>query len=60
MLFNNRVQVTVSKIDRPNDRVWLHYQNDNGELIEKELSFKSFVTMINSDPDVKILKPIIN
>lgn len=61
MLFDDRVQVTVSKVDHAKDRVWLIYQDpNNGRMVEKEMSLKAFVRMINSDPKAKIQQPVVN
>jgi hypothetical protein len=61
MLFDDYVQITVSKVDRANDRVWFVYQDQNsGRIVEKEMSLKAFVRIVNSDPKAKIQQPVVN
>lgn len=61
MLFDNQVQVMVSKVDRENDRVWIVYQNPHdGKMIEREMSLKELVRIINLDPNSKIQQPVVN
>jgi hypothetical protein len=56
MLFDDRVQITVSKVDHANDRVWLVYQDPNsGRNVAQ-----GFVRMVNSDPKAKIKQPVVN
>lgn len=60
-MFSDRVEITVSKIDKSNDIVWLTYVDPaTNSIVEKQMSFKEFVRIINLDPDVTLKKPLLN
>lgn len=61
MLLDGHVQVTVSKVDHDNDRVWLEWIDPvSGAIIEKEMSLKYFTELVNREPNCKIENPVMN